>query len=307
MTFINPADMAGRVLIGLLALALPFGSIAQDRTGFMLGAGIMRYNGDVGKLKNRFVSPAKVLRLYGKAGITYRLTGHLEGSLNYMHGSVEDADSLSDNDDQVIRNQSFQSSIDELSLQLDMYLFHLLDGRKVNPFFTAGAGMLWFNPQAYLGGNWFDLQPLGTEGQNLADPIYADPYKLREYTFLLGAGVSFQLAPSWRLRFESAYHMTTTDYLDDVSTIYPDLTQLAQQPFGPLAVQLSNRRLETSAPEAGRSRGNPDSNDSFLHFGLSVIFNPSGWIKGNGRSRSGYPNRGRGRMGKSQRCPAFDS
>jgi hypothetical protein len=294
------------VWICSLALLCVLPAAAQDRTGFIAGFGVMRYNGDVGKLKNRIISPAKVLRLYGKIGLSYRLGGHVEASLNYMHGSVEDADSLSDNSDQILRNQSFQSPIDEVSLQFDFYMFHLLAGRKLNPYLTAGAGTFWFNPQGFLDDNWFDLQPLGTEGQNLGQAIYNDPYKLREYSFLAGGGVSFQLATSWRLRLETAYHLTTTDYLDDVSTIYPDLNLLAAQPFGSLAVELSNRRLEPFAPEAGRSRGNPDSKDSFLHIGLSVIFNPSGWIKGSGRA--GYHKRKSGRrLPKGQRCPVFDS
>jgi len=272
-----------------------FSVSAQSRVGFLAGIGIMRYNGDVGKLRNKIIDPPEVINLYGKIGVSYVLGGHAEATLNFMHGTVEDADSLSDNKDQLVRNQSFKSPVDELSLQLELSLIDLNRAPRVNPYLIVGAGAFRFNPKAELGGSWFELQPLGTEGQNLHESGYASPYSRTAFSFLLGGGLSFRLAPAWRLKLEAAYHLTTTDFLDDVSTAYPDSQLLAATPNGALAVQLSNRRLEPFFPPAGRSRGNPDSKDSFLHIGIVVVFNPGGLGAAGGRRRGG------------DRCPAFGS
>ena len=293
------------ILVYLL-LVLSLSANSQGRTGLFAGIGIMRYNGDVGRLRNMVITPVEVLNLYGKVGISYRMGRHVEATLGFMHGSIEDADSLSENDDQILRNQSFKSPIDEISLQFELSLFDVTRQQRVNPFLMAGAGIFRFKPKAYLDGNWYDLHMLGTEGQYLNEAEYAQPYRLTEYSMILGAGVSFQLAPAWRLKLEAAYHMTTTDFLDDVSTIYPDSLQLASSPNGLLAVQLSNRRLEPFYPEAGRSRGNADSKDSFIHLGLVIVFNPGGVAEG--RGNGGYRKRKNlRRLRKGQRCPAFDS
>jgi hypothetical protein len=80
---------------------------------------------------------------------------------------------------------------------------------------------------------------------------------------------------------------------------------LAAAPNGPLAVQLSNRRLSMLFPPDGRSRGNPDSKDSYLRLGLTLVFNPSGaGAAGYGGSHKGKKNR---RWRKASDCPAFDS
>jgi hypothetical protein len=271
----------------------------------LAGVGAIRYNGDVGKLRNKIIDPVEVINPYWKAGLCFRLSGHVETSLCFMHGTLEDADSLSDNADQLARNQSFKSPLDELSLQADVSLFDFAAGRRLNPYLLAGGGVFQFKPRARLNGAWHELQPLGTEGQYLNEAAYADPYDLTAYTYFFGGGVSFQLAPAWRLKLEAAWHATTTDFLDDVSTIYPDSAQLAAAPNGALAVQLSNRRLGSLFPPAGRSRGNPDSKDSYLRLGLTLVFNPAGaGAAGYGGGQKGKKNR---RWRKAAGCPAFDS
>ena len=90
----------------------------------------------------------------------------------------------------------------------------------------------------------------------------------------VGLGIYVQLNQHWRMRLEYAHHFTKTDYLDDVSTAYPDLDQLAATVNGKLAVQLSNRRLVGTSPPPGRPRGNPKYNDSFSTLGIMLIYNP---------------------------------
>ena len=274
----------------------------QGRMGYFAGAGIIRYNGDVGQHVNKIITPAEVVNPYGKIGVSYRIMNHVEAVFYYLHGTVEDADSFATDNDQLIRNQSFKSPVDEAALQIEFTLNSISKKRMINPFVSIGAGMFRYNPEGNLNGTWYDLQPLGTEGQFLAEGNYPQPYRLTAFTFPVGGGVSFRIAPAWRLKVEAAHHISTTDYLDDVSASYPDLAQLAAAPYGDIAVQLSNRRLEPEPPRQGRRRGNVSSNDSYLTVGLLLVYNP-------GLAHRGYHgsmNKKRGnRMGKFLGCPVL--
>ena len=68
---------------------------------------------------------------------------------------------------------------------------------------------------------------------------------------------------------------TNTDYLDDVSTSYPDLQELAEN-NGMLAAQLSDRTAEfTGVPsqiQEGTQRGNPVYNDWYFMGGVTVAY-----------------------------------
>ena len=74
---------------------------------------------------------------------------------------------------------------------------------------------------------------------------------------------------------EFGYRFTFTDYLDDVSGIYPSSRQLSKN--GVLAVALSNRTEEYTGINAshlvGQRRGNSNNNDGYFVWGLSLSFN----------------------------------
>lgn len=273
----------------------------QGRTGYMLGAGVVYYNGDLGEKSAIMIPPAKLLNLYGKVGLSYKLSNRIEATLSYLKGSIEGADSLADEKDNKARNQSFKSPIDEISLGLEFNLnrFHFL--RRANPFILAGGGIFKFNPKAYLDGAWYELQPVGTEGQYVPGGIYEAPYKLTQFDYHLGLGVAFQLADHWRLKLEFVNHFTFTDYLDDVSGPYPDSSLLAASPAGQLALLLSNRRLLQTFWPRGANRGNAKQKDSFVRLGLTLVYNPGAIYQS---KKSGYGGKG---INKGKRRKAKDN
>lgn len=258
----------------------------------------MFYNGDLDEKKFKIYSEAKVYKPFVRAGVNYRLLNRAELTLSFLYGHIEAADSLTGETDNILRNLSFKSVIAELSLQAEYYLFNLYDRRFMNPYIFAGAGVFHFDPTAELNGQKFKLQPLGTEGQFIGSDVYAKPYKLNQVSFPVGAGISFQLHPSWRLRLDAGVHITLTDHLDDLSTVYPDSALLAATPNGPLAVAFSNRSLLNNISE-NRTRGNASQKDNFVHVGLTLLYTPGG---GDGRKNSG---RRAGRKGKHA-CPAYN-
>ncbi len=86
--------------------------------------------------------------------------------------------------------------------------------------FAIGIGIFTFNPEARFGGDeWIDLQPLGTEGQWLADPEnrYPEPYELTQFNIPFGGGLRFRLSRRWDMEVEIGWRKTFTDYLDDVA------------------------------------------------------------------------------------------
>ena len=87
--------------------------------------------------------------------------------------------------------------------------------------------------------------------------------------FPVGAGLRLGVKQKSSFFFQVGYRLTTTDYIDDVSTTYYLENELLLQ-RGKTAVDLSYRGNKDFYPE-GSNRGNPEYKDSYLtiKFGYS--------------------------------------
>jgi hypothetical protein len=97
----------------------------------------------------------------------------------------------------------------------------------MRPYGVIGIGMFHFNPQGSLkdaNGNktWYDLHPLRTEGQGMAEYPNRPEYKLTQYNIPMGAGLKYYLSDKFNISSEVLYRKSFTDYIDDVSTTYID-------------------------------------------------------------------------------------
>ncbi|HMT30375.1 MAG TPA: DUF6089 family protein [Bacteroidia bacterium] len=254
-----------------LMMAIVHSISAQSNLSFSMGGGVMYYNGDLSD--KSYLPPTEIVKPFGTADISFLLVDRLELSFRYLKGSVKGDDALSDEKDNLYRNLSFHSKIDEVCGVFRVRLFGVRSQRAVNPYGMFGFGYFWFNPQAELNGKTYDLQPLGTEGQFIPGGEYAAPYKLQSASMTLGIGLLLRLNDQFSLRVEASPQLTYTDYLDDASTIYPDSTALAATPNGAIAVQMSSKRPR-GYPVKGRSRGNPDRDDVMVTFGMSIVYTP---------------------------------
>ena len=154
-----------------------------------------------------------------------------------------------DNRDRNIRNLSFRNDIKELSATVIVDLFenrgNYLRRPDLVPYAFIGVGVMHHNPKAFWPGSpelsegWYELQPLGTEGQNLGGD-YPDPYSLVQIVIPAGLGVRYKLDRNWDISFEIGWRKTFTDYLDDVSGTYADKGALYNAD-GPEAAILSDR------------------------------------------------------------------
>ncbi len=249
-------------------------SFSQGKTGFFIGGGFMYYNGDLGDKANKVFTKSVFFHPYVSVGASYWLTGHLEGTIVAVHGKVDGADSLSLEKNNISRNLSFKSDIDELSLRFEINSLHRYMKSRMNVYLFGGVSGFHFNPQANLDGTWYNLQPLGTEGQFIAGGGYEKPYELYQVAVPIGFGIVVQLSRHFRLKTEFCHRILFTDYLDDLSTVYPDLESLLATPNGELAAQLSSRKTNGKYPPADSPRGSAKYKDSYTTVGCTLVYNP---------------------------------
>ena len=179
-----------------------------------------------------------------------------------------------------IRNLSFHTAVNLGYVDFRYEPFQVGNNPIVSPYFSLGLGMFHFNPKAFLNGVEYELQPLGTEGQGLSG--HKPKYSRSEMCFPIGVGLKLNI-PNSRLAIalDYTYSFTLSDYIDDVSTVYPDIMELTASlgsDQASLVNSLSNRNIYGSGgllsyvTNPGEIRGNPKSKDNFATGQLKLIF-----------------------------------
>lgn len=252
------------------------GTRAQNYFGageFGISAGAAQYFGDLNdEYGFNFIRPA--------AGVfaRYHLNPFisLKGSLNYARVGYDD--NFSRNDYNRKRNLNFQSDIFEAAVQAEFNFFRFGTGEignRFTPYLTGGIGVFHYNPFTNYNGRRYYLRPLGTEGQ------YAG-YEERKYSrfglcFPVGVGIKYWIRPGINFGFEITDRLTTTDYLDDVSTTYIGSHHFPTDPQNPNpAFVLQDRSYEIDPQQplgrAGKQRGNSNTKDQYMMFLFHLSF-----------------------------------
>ena len=257
---------------------------AQFRYGYFkigISTGPTNYLGDLDDdFTFKYTKPG-----FGIQG-SYRFNPFMTARLGFFQGWMGATDATSTNAVRERRNLSFRSPITEGSFTVAFDF--LPTDRQYNyrprytPYVFGGVALFSFNPQAQLNGLWYDLQPLGTEGQFLPDPngSLPEPYRLTQLSIPMGAGVRFSLSKKFDLEIETGFRKTFTDYLDDVSNRYPDLEALRAQ--NPVAALLSDRIDLAQFPDGGAAtngiRGDQTQQDWYIYTNVRVSFILD-WVK----------------------------
>ena len=240
--------------------------------------GISHYQGDLQRSRVEILEAHHGNGLFARYSFTNRfaLKGH------FYQGTVSGGDANHPNDNSVrARNLSFRTPIRELGIQMEYTTLHLWETQKhwqknkvsyrASTYVFAGISGFYFNPKAYKDGYWYELQPLGTEGQGM--PGNAEKYNRVQVAIPIGFGGKFHLTHWSTVGFEIGFRKTFTDYIDDVSANYPDLKALAE--VDPMAAALSYRSPEYN-PEAadddpsGSQRGSVAWKDSYVFAGVTA-------------------------------------
>jgi hypothetical protein len=197
----------------------------------------------------------------------YRYAWDYRGAarFGFNWGQIEGDDAQSENKDQIERNLNFKSSIQEFYGIAEFNFYDYRIGNEKH-FFTlyvfAGLSVFHFNPLGNVGGNsWIALRPLQTEGQSKAYPLW-------QVSIPFGIGIKINVAKNVGLGIEWGPRKTFTDYLDDVSGKYPDLS--VNPPKGQMGMLMSNRTKYPWFFISGYSRGNPYTKDWYFFTGLTI-------------------------------------
>ncbi len=228
----------------------------QHEAGFILGGAY--YIGDLNPRKQfNMTQPA--------GGIFYRFTPNYRYAfrMGFNFGTIMGDDSQSDDPDQLQRNLNFKSQIREFNIMAE---FNFLEYRisndkyKFTTYLFLGLGVYSFSPRAQVGNFWYELQPLRTEGQDKR-------YKLTQMSIPFGLGMKMNVSKQVGIGFEWGPRRTFTDYLDDVSSTYPDPSQ---KPYTSELSQSLSDRSKNAGVNINEQRGNPRTKDWYIFFGVTL-------------------------------------
>jgi Outer membrane protein beta-barrel domain len=275
-----------KYLLALIALCVGVSTAtAQLKTRYFyvgVGLGATNYKGDLDdNFALKFTKPG--LGFIGG----YKFHPHMSARLMLAQGWMKASDAKAARDiPRLRRNLSFRSPITEASLTF-IYEFFANDRKfmyrpQYSPYIFGGVAVFAFNPQGKLGNEWYDLQPLGTEGQFMANchqgqtylNVTGDcpqPYKLVQLSIPFGLGIRYKLTDKIDLNAELGLRKTFTDYIDDVSGYYVNVDQLRAEQ-GETAAVLSDRIDRSIYPQGGEFwngiRGDKSQSDWYV---LSMV------------------------------------
>ncbi|MEZ4982616.1 MAG: DUF6089 family protein [Saprospiraceae bacterium] len=231
--------------------------------------GVSNYNGE---LQDTRFDPRQANPAYG-IFTRINFSKDVAISAQYFNSTISAHDTYSAGLSNT-RNLSFRTPVQEVGVQLELSLIGFGGNKKAplaKSYIFGGVSGMYFNPQAKYQDQWVDLQPLGTEGQGM--PGYQEKYSRYAVVIPLGMGFKVNVAKTVSLGLELGVRKTYTDYLDDVSSQYPDLEELER--INPMAANLSYREPEiTGSPgnPVGLERGNPENKDLYFFAGFTASF-----------------------------------
>lgn len=275
--------MKMKALIVLLLTAGSYYSANAQRNDYVqkgefgITAGAAHYFGDLN-------TRAAINRPKPALGIFFRkqFGNYIAARLTAHYAQVGYSDTYSKNEYQKIRNLSFNSNVWEVALQGDFNFFKFIPGDPnyaFTPYVSLGVGAFTYDPYAYLNGEKQFLRPLGTEGQVMGYQG-RKPYNTMAFCIPIGVGIKYNISDRFNVSFEIGQRLTTTDYLDDVSTTYVGANRFAA---GSVEQLLQDRSYEILGPDAqplgveGRQRGWSKQKDQYVIAEFGISFNISSY------------------------------
>jgi len=271
--------LSGTVFCAAVAQPGFDGNEVQGEFGVSIGTA--HYFGDLN-------TNASLNRLKPAVGVFFRkqFNNYLGLRISTHYAQLGFSDIYSKNDYQKSRNLSFNTDIWEFALQGEFNFFKFMPNDPAysfTPFVTLGLGVFSYNPYAYLDGKKVFLRPLGTEGQNIGyagvDGKKRKPYGSMAVCVPIGMGIKYNISQKVNLSFQITHRLTSTDYLDDVSTTFIGVDKFVQLPNGQLSTAglLQDRSYEKGVPIGieGRQRGWSKQKDQYIIAEMCFSFNIS--------------------------------
>ena len=276
--FILPFKQIKNLLILIAFIGIGFTANAQYKENTEVGfiGGASYYLGDLNTthFNNSLPFGGIVIRKNIDRRFSYK------AELLYLNIAADDRVDATDTI-AINRGLHFRSYVFELSGQIEFNFLPFEAGNALytwTPFVYTGLSFFHFNPQAEnKDGLWVNLQELGTEGQGSTSFLERTKYPLTQLAIPLGGGLKIAVNPSFNIILEYGVRKTFSDYLDDVSTTYPE-------GIGYNIDDIPNETYEMSDPTgthlAGEQRGNPDKKDWYSFVGITLSFKLNNQTKG---------------------------
>jgi hypothetical protein len=161
------------------------------------------------------------------------------------------------------RGLSFKSFLFDMGVLAEYHLTpYSIYKNNITTSFVLGLNLVGFNPQANYFGTWVNLRNLPTEDTKTH---FTDNYKKATVGIPIGISLKKTFSKRFTAALDMTYNLTFTDYLDDVSHNYPDLSNNSN----PMARELAD---PTYKAISYTQRGNPAINDSYLLLGFSFYY-----------------------------------
>lgn len=194
---------------------------------------------------------------------------------NFVYANIWADDNKSSIDQRRTRGLSFFGNVKEVSLITDFNFFRWLPqrGRVVyTPYIFAGLSGIQFEPKNYLpsSGKKVKLREMQTE----YDTLYNQgKYGKHALAIPFGVGFKYNLRGPWSIGAEIGYRLALTDYLDDVSGVYPRQIPPSDLPENATAADwyyLTYRNAPSAQPGSQRGDGRPY--DSYMTASITLSF-----------------------------------
>jgi hypothetical protein len=268
--------MKNKISLTICALFIMMtNSFSQDfEVGVSLGGA--QYQGDLSRAPITWKETKLGLGALGR----YNVNPHLSAKLAFNIGKIEgdDKNYISQDPNNADyyrwkRNLNFYSTLWEVSLQGEYNFMRFISGSptyRFTPYVFVGVSLFHYNPKTLLDGQEYELRKFATELDKNGNPRTYSPFSV---SLPSGLGVKFSLGKLWNIGLEAGIRKTFTDYLDDVSNQYPNITAM-----GPttLAARLSDRTPEVgntewlgSTRDLG-SRGDREDLDTYVFMGFTL-------------------------------------
>lgn len=229
-----------------------------QQTNLHIGLGYCNYGGDLQEKKYTL----KQAGFARNVGLSYNLSNRLRVVGEYTFGKIQANDKLNKSVSLQQRNLNFKANLFETALT---FQYDFIEEQKYGlvPYIYAGVAYFKASPYTYYNGTIIFLSGLHTEGVRLNQ---LTQYSSKHISIPFGVGLRMKLNNVFSVNYELGFRKTFTDYIDDVSSTYANITLLS-----PLSAALAYRGTEIKAdaiyPTAGSIRGNSNKKD-YYYFGL---------------------------------------
>ncbi|MCR5455696.1 MAG: DUF6089 family protein [Bacteroidales bacterium] len=235
-----------------------------------------------------------IFKISTMLGYKYRLADRLAGKFSCTFSKVAADDANAVNVGRRERNLNFKSNLMEFGIGAEYYFLREKEiprysgegnfWKKWSAYISIELALLHFNPMGKYEGQWYELQPLCTEGQGTGVEFLvknggseyvvaaADPYKLTVISIPVGLGFKYQVTRDIAVGVELLQHFTTTDYIDDCSSYYFNYEAQGITPPSEMTKIFADRRSALATPQSGEKRGNSGYNDTYFTTMLTIHY-----------------------------------